>query len=82
MRLLARPSEAGQPQMTEAKILNLFAAAWIQFQNHGWFNHRIPRMTIDPATGYPVPADPVTAHRSPPRPRSSSPFRSSPTTNG
>ncbi len=22
-----------------AEILNLLAAAWIQFQNHGWFNH-------------------------------------------
>jgi hypothetical protein len=36
--LLARP--AGN--FTPAGILNLLAAAWIQFQTHDWFNHGTP----------------------------------------
>jgi hypothetical protein len=61
IHLLARPESAsGEPTFTPATTLNLLAAAWIQFQNHGWFNHRIPKMGIDPQTGLPVPLDPVT----------------------
>src|SRR5262249_33109770 len=58
--LLARPEPGGEPAFTPATTLNLLAAAWIQFQNHGWFNHRIPKMGLDPKTGLPVPLDPVT----------------------
>ncbi len=37
--LLGRPIEDGKPKFQAVPILNLLAAAWIQFQNHDWFNH-------------------------------------------
>lgn len=70
--LLARPTGLdGKPRVIEADILNVLAAAWIQFQNHGWFNHRIPKLKktpggfvpVHPTTGEPVqdrPEDYVT----------------------
>jgi hypothetical protein len=60
VHLLARDETKTDQGFQPATTLNLLAAAWIQFQNHGWFNHRIPKMGIDPQTGLPVPLDPVT----------------------
>ena len=61
IRLLARPRGAGgEPVFTPATSLNLLAAAWIQFQNHGWFAHRLPRLAPDPRTGALVPVHPET----------------------
>jgi hypothetical protein len=60
IHLLARPTGAdGNPVINKATSLNLLAAAWIQFQNHGWFNHRIPQLVPD-ANGQMVPANPIT----------------------
>lgn len=39
-RLVSRELLAPKGQRVEAPFLNLLAAAWIQFQVHGWFNHR------------------------------------------
>lgn len=39
-RLVSRALLAPQGPRKEAPFLNLLAAAWIQFQVHGWFNHR------------------------------------------
>jgi hypothetical protein len=51
-RLLARSEPDGfQP----AKILNLLAAAWIQFQTHDWFNHGNPRRLDDDPFDVPLP---------------------------
>jgi hypothetical protein len=59
--LLARPEGTdGTPVMIKADSLNLLAAAWIQFQNHGWFSHRIPKMVLDPQTKQTVPVHPIT----------------------
>jgi len=69
IHLLARPTGAdGEPAMIKATSLNLLAAAWIQFQNHGWFAHRIPKLApapdgsgtlvpVNPSTGQPIPFD-------------------------
>lgn len=46
-RLLARDT------FKPATILNLLAAAWIQFQNHEWFNHRLCNDGGDSATDCP-----------------------------
>jgi Animal haem peroxidase len=63
--LLARRTGPGEPGFIPATALNLLAAAWIQFQNHGWFNHHIPTgMPID-ATGAPVAHDPAAFIRIP-----------------
>jgi len=59
--LLAREeADDGTPRMILADGLNLLAAAWIQFQNHGWFAHRIPKMAVDSRTGNLVPVNPQT----------------------
>ena len=75
-RLLARD------QFQPATTLNLLAAAWIQFQNHDWFNHRrkegsfinVPLMSGDGWNGGEGPmkvtrteADPKVATGQPPR---------------
>jgi hypothetical protein len=39
-RLVSRTLLAPEGPRKEAPFLNLLAAAWIQFQVHGWFNHR------------------------------------------
>ena len=39
-RLVSRALLAPEGPRKEAPFLNLLAAAWIQFQVHGWFNHR------------------------------------------
>jgi Animal haem peroxidase len=55
-RLLARPSKSGEPDSFEpATILNLLAAAWIQFQTHDWFNHGNPRPITDEPFEVPIP---------------------------
>jgi heme peroxidase len=55
-RLLARPSKAGEPDgFAPATILNLLAAAWIQFQTHDWFNHGTPRTIDDDPFEIPIP---------------------------
>jgi hypothetical protein len=55
--LLARPSKAGEPDgFQPAPILNLLAAAWIQFQTHDWFNHGTPRRIDDDPYDVPLPA--------------------------
>ncbi len=55
-RLLARPSKTGEPDgFAPATILNLLAAAWIQFQTHDWFNHGNPRIITDEAFEVPIP---------------------------
>jgi hypothetical protein len=54
--LLARPSKAGEPDgFAPAKILNLLAAAWIQFETHDWFNHGNPRTITDEPIDVPLP---------------------------
>ncbi len=39
-RRVSRELLAPRGERIEAPFLNLLAAAWIQFQVHGWFNHR------------------------------------------
>lgn len=56
IELLAREHTPDGPKLIPATTLNLLAAAWIQFQNHGWFNHARPKFPIGP-DGAPVPAD-------------------------
>jgi hypothetical protein len=41
-RVISRELLARGEQIVEAKILNLLAAAWIQFETHDWFNHGEP----------------------------------------
>jgi hypothetical protein len=55
-RLLARQKETdGKDKFTPAKIINLLAAAWIQFQTHDWFNHGNPRPISDDPFDVPIP---------------------------
>jgi hypothetical protein len=55
-RLLARPTKGdGSEGFTPATILNLLAAAWIQFQTHDWFNHGSPRPITDDPFDVPLP---------------------------
>jgi len=54
--LLARQSTPGNPSgFQPVGILNLLAAAWIQFQVHDWFNHGTPRTITDEAFEVPIP---------------------------
>ena len=56
VRLLGRPErEDGTDGFTPATILNLLAAAWIQFQTHDWFNHGSPRPINDDPFDIPLP---------------------------
>ena len=57
-RLISRKLLTRAGEMKEVPFLNLLAAAWIQFQNHDWFNHgerllldvhEIPLAEDDPA---------------------------------
>jgi hypothetical protein len=55
-RLLARQSKGdGSEDFKPATILNLLAAAWIQFQTHNWFNHGTPRPINDEPYDVPIP---------------------------
>jgi hypothetical protein len=55
-RLLGRPVNSdGTDGFTPAGILNLLAAAWIQFQTHDWFNHGSPRPINDDPFDVPLP---------------------------
>jgi len=55
-RLLARKKRSdGTDDFKPAKILNLLAAAWIQFQTHDWFNHGAPRLIDDDPFDVPLP---------------------------
>ena len=55
-RLLARQTKSdGGDDFKPAAILNLLAAAWIQFQTHDWFNHGNPRPIDDDPFEVPVP---------------------------
>jgi hypothetical protein len=55
-RLLGRPTKEGCPDgFQPATILNLLAAAWIQFQTHDWFNHGNPRPIDDDPFDVPIP---------------------------
>ncbi|MGA9891388.1 MAG: peroxidase family protein [Xanthobacteraceae bacterium] len=55
-KLLARPKKSdGSDDFTPATILNLLAAAWIQFQTHDWFNHGTPRPIDDDPFDVPIP---------------------------
>jgi hypothetical protein len=55
-RLLARAKRAdGSDDFKPATILNLLAAAWIQFQTHNWFNHGNPRPIDDAPFDVPIP---------------------------
>jgi hypothetical protein len=55
-QLLARPKkEDGTDGFQPATILNLLAAAWIQFQTHDWFNHGTPRPLDDDPFDVPIP---------------------------
>src|SRR5271163_4376733 len=55
-RLLGRPVNSdGTDGFTPASILNLLAAAWIQFQTHNWFNHGTPRPIDDDPFDVPIP---------------------------
>jgi hypothetical protein len=55
-RLLGRPTKSGAPDgFQPATILNLLAAAWIQFQTHDWFNHGTPRPIDDDPFDVPIP---------------------------
>src|SRR5215472_1376603 len=57
-RLLARTIRAdGTDDFKPAGILNLLAAAWIQFQTHDWFNHGSPRPIEDEPFEVPIPPD-------------------------
>jgi heme peroxidase len=53
-RLLARLGD-GSKDYAPAPILNLLAAAWIQFQTHDWFNHGTPRPINDDPFNVPLP---------------------------
>ncbi|NEV01059.1 peroxidase [Bradyrhizobium sp. UFLA 03-164] len=54
--LLGRPRNAdGSNGFQPATILNLLAAAWIQFQTHDWFNHGNPRAIDDDPFDVPIP---------------------------
>ncbi len=56
-RLLARQTKSdGTEDFKPAAILNLLAAAWIQFQTHDWFNHGSPRPMEDDPFDIPLPA--------------------------
>src|SRR5271169_3674204 len=55
-RLLARQKKSdGSDDFKPAAILNLLAAAWIQFQTHDWFNHGNPRPIEDDPFDVPIP---------------------------
>jgi hypothetical protein len=55
-RLLGRPKKSdGTDDFKPATILNLLAAAWIQFQTHDWFNHGTPRAIDDEPFDVPLP---------------------------
>ena len=55
-KLLARPKKGdGSDGFKPATILNLLAAAWIQFQTHDWFNHGTPRRIDDDPFDVPIP---------------------------
>jgi hypothetical protein len=55
-RLLARQKKSdGSDDFKPATILNLLAAAWIQFQTHDWFNHGNPRPINDDPLDVPIP---------------------------
>jgi hypothetical protein len=55
-RLLARQTRPdGTDDFKPATILNLLAAAWIQFQTHDWFNHGAPRPIADDPFDVPLP---------------------------
>jgi hypothetical protein len=55
-RLLARQRRSdGSDDFKPATILNLLAAAWIQFQTHDWFNHGAPRPINDEPFDVPLP---------------------------
>ncbi len=55
-RLLARQHKSdGTDDFKPATILNLLAAAWIQFQTHDWFNHGTPRPIDDDPIDVPLP---------------------------
>jgi hypothetical protein len=55
-RLLARQRRRdGTDDFKPATILNLLAAAWIQFQTHDWFNHGTPRPIDDDPFDVPIP---------------------------
>jgi hypothetical protein len=55
-RLLARATRSdGTSDFKPATILNLLAAAWIQFQTHDWFNHGTPRKIDDDPFDVPIP---------------------------
>jgi hypothetical protein len=57
-RLLGRQKNAdGSDEFKPATILNLLAAAWIQFQTHNWFNHGTPRPIDDDPFNVPIPPD-------------------------
>jgi Animal haem peroxidase len=46
----------GTDNFKPATILNLLAAAWIQFQTHDWFNHGNPRPINDDPFDVPIPS--------------------------
>jgi hypothetical protein len=55
-RLLGRQKNSnGTDNFKPATILNLLAAAWIQFQTHDWFNHGNPRPIADDPFEVPIP---------------------------
>jgi Animal haem peroxidase len=55
-RLLGRRTKTdGTDDFIPATILNLLAAAWIQFQTHDWFNHGTPRPIDDDPFDVPLP---------------------------
>jgi len=55
-RLLGRRKLTdGRDDFKPATILNLLAAAWIQFQTHNWFNHGNPRPIDDHPFDVPIP---------------------------
>jgi Animal haem peroxidase len=55
-RLLGRQKKSnGADDFKPALILNLLAAAWIQFQTHDWFNHGTPRAIDDEPFEVPIP---------------------------
>jgi hypothetical protein len=55
-RLLGRQKKVdGTDDFKPATILNLLAAAWIQFQTHNWFNHGTPRPIDDEPFDVPIP---------------------------
>jgi Animal haem peroxidase len=56
-KLLARQAKPdGGDDFKPATILNLLAAAWIQFQTHDWFNHGNPRPIEDDPFDVPLPS--------------------------